>query len=85
MSAFLKEYLKIKNILMIFRVMQMALIHDLAECIVGDITPHCGVSADDKHRMEDEAMEEICKLLGNKGPEMLEMFRVKIFSSYFLK
>lgn len=54
----------------------MTLIHDLAECIVGDITPHCGVPADEKHRREDEAMERICKLLGDKGPEMLDMFRV---------
>ena len=57
------------------KIMQMALIHDLAECIVGDITPHCGVPADVKHRLEDEAMEEICKLLGDKGPMILEMFR----------
>ncbi|XP_031841448.1 5'-deoxynucleotidase HDDC2 isoform X2 [Nomia melanderi] len=57
------------------KIMQMALIHDLAECIVGDITPHCGVAPDEKHRREDEAMEEICKLLGDKGPMILEMFR----------
>lgn len=41
----------------------MALVHDLAEAIVGDMTPECGVSADDKHRIEQEAMDEICKLL----------------------
>lgn len=57
------------------KIMQMALIHDLAECIVGDITPHCGVSPDEKHRREDAAMEMICKLLGNKGPMILDMFR----------
>lgn len=57
------------------KIMQMALIHDLAECIVGDITPHCGVSADEKHRREDEAMEGICELLGDKGPTILQMFR----------
>ncbi|KAG7199207.1 hypothetical protein KM043_018078 [Ampulex compressa] len=58
-----------------FKVLQMALVHDLAECIVGDITPHCGVSPEVKHRLEDEAMEEICKLLGNKGSAILEIFR----------
>ena len=58
-----------------FKILQMSLIHDLAECIVGDITPHCGVPADVKHRLEDEAMEDICKLLGDKGPMILEMFR----------
>ncbi|XP_076238816.1 5'-deoxynucleotidase HDDC2 [Calliopsis andreniformis] len=57
------------------KIMQMALIHDLAECIVGDITPYCGVSPDEKHRREDEAMEDICKLLGDKGPTILNMFR----------
>ncbi|KZC13469.1 HD domain-containing protein 2 [Dufourea novaeangliae] len=57
------------------KIMQMALIHDLAECIVGDITPHCGVPPDVKHRLEDEAMDYICKLLGDKGPVILEMFR----------
>ncbi|XP_029041347.1 5'-deoxynucleotidase HDDC2 isoform X1 [Osmia bicornis bicornis] len=57
------------------KIMQMALIHDLAECIVGDITPHCGVPPEEKHRREDEAMEDICKLLGDKGPMILEMFR----------
>lgn len=56
--------------------MQMTLIHDLAECIVGDITPFCGIPPDVKHRMEDEAMEDICKLLGDKGPEILQIFRV---------
>lgn len=59
--------------------MQMTLIHDLAECIVGDITPLCGIPVDVKHRMEDEAMEDICKLLGDKGPEILQIFRVSTF------
>lgn len=30
----------------------MALVHDLAEALVGDITPHCGVSETDKYTME---------------------------------
>lgn len=57
----------------------MTLIHDLAECIVGDITPFCGIPPDEKHRMEDEAMEDICKLLDDKGPEILQIFRVRKF------
>jgi len=57
------------------KLIEMALVHDLAECIVGDITPHCGVSPEDKHRMEDKAMEEICKDLGDRGTEMLQLFR----------
>lgn len=57
------------------KIMQMALIHDLAECIVGDITPHCGIPPEVKHKLEDDAMEEICRLLGDRGPMILDMFR----------
>ncbi|KAG8041661.1 hypothetical protein G9C98_002954 [Cotesia typhae] len=56
-------------------IMQMALVHDLAECIVGDITPHCGISPEEKHRLEDDAMMKICQLLGNQGSNILEIFR----------
>ena len=31
------------------RCIRLALIHDLAEARVGDITPHCGVSGEEKH------------------------------------
>ena len=30
----------------------MALVHDLAECIVGDITPSAGVTREEKHARE---------------------------------
>lgn len=32
---------------------KMALVHDLAESIVGDITPQCGVSRDEKCKREE--------------------------------
>lgn len=38
------------------RVLALALIHDLAEARVGDITPYDGVSVDEKHRREREAI-----------------------------
>lgn len=60
----------------------MSLIHDLAECLVGDITPHCGIPIDEKHKLEDEAMVDICKLLGDKGPELLAMFRVRLYQFF---
>ncbi|KAJ0392424.1 hypothetical protein P43SY_007592 [Pythium insidiosum] len=45
---------------------KMAIVHDLAESLVGDITPHDGrVSNEDKHRMEREALEKICATLGD--------------------
>jgi putative hydrolase of HD superfamily len=41
------------------RCLKMCLIHDLAECIVGDITPHDGVSEEDKHQIETNAIEQM--------------------------
>jgi putative hydrolase of HD superfamily len=49
--------------------MQLALVHDLAECIVGDIAPGDNISKRDKQRMEHEAMTEIIqKLQKATGP-----------------
>ncbi|KAL5383349.1 hypothetical protein DPSP01_006035 [Paraphaeosphaeria sporulosa] len=44
---------------------RMALIHDMAEALVGDITPVDNVSKPEKSRRESETMDYIChKLLG---------------------
>lgn len=43
---------------------KLALVHDMAESLVGDITPHCGVGKEEKHRLEEAAMGEIRALLG---------------------
>jgi putative hydrolases of HD superfamily len=45
------------------KVMQLALIHDLAECIVGDITPEDPISDAEKQAMEFEAMRRLSELL----------------------
>ncbi len=37
-----------KNALDVGKCIKMALVHDMGESIVGDITPHCGVSEQDK-------------------------------------
>ncbi|KFH10126.1 HD domain protein [Toxoplasma gondii VAND] len=42
---------------------KMALVHDLAEALAGDITPHCGVSAEAKRKQEREALEKILRPL----------------------
>jgi putative hydrolase of HD superfamily len=51
--------------------LKMALVHDLAEATVGDITPHCGVSDQDKHAQELEAMTQLTSklagLIGSSG------------------
>lgn len=61
-----------------------ALVHDLAECIVGDLTPHCGVSPEEKHRREDEAMKIIAELTGLAGDTMYELYKVNMQSCVFL-
>jgi len=35
----------------------MALVHDMAECIVGDLTPHDDVSLTEKHQHEQVCCE----------------------------
>ena len=45
------------------KVMQMALIHDLAECIVGDITPEDPISDAEKQALELAAMQRLSNLL----------------------
>ncbi|KAI8332294.1 HD domain-containing protein [Chlamydoabsidia padenii] len=47
------------------RCIKMAIVHDLAEAVVGDITPHAGVSKEDKFTMEKNAMLGFQDLLGN--------------------
>ncbi len=47
------------------RCLAMALVHDLAESLVGDITPFDGISVAEKHRREREAMARLCGMLGD--------------------
>ena len=46
------------------RLIKLAIVHDIAEAIVGDITPHDGVAADEKHRREAAAIHELQRALG---------------------
>lgn len=43
---------------------KMAIVHDIAEAIVGDITPSDGISKMEKSRREKEAIDHMCNLLG---------------------
>lgn len=55
--------------------MKLALIHDLAEAIVGDITPYCGILKEEKQRREHEAMIEISSLVPKLSrDEILALF-----------
>ncbi|XP_023652898.1 5'-deoxynucleotidase HDDC2 [Paramormyrops kingsleyae] len=47
------------------RCIKLALVHDMAECIVGDIAPADNVSKAEKHRREEEAMKHLTGLLGD--------------------
>nr|CAG8563372.1 9976_t:CDS:2 [Entrophospora candida] len=53
---------------------KMAVVHDLAECIVGDITPFQGISKSEKNRRESEAMKHLCKELLNDSQQSKEIF-----------
>lgn len=55
--------------------MKLALIHDLAEAIVGDITPYCGIAKEEKRKREHEAIVEISSLVPKmSGDEILNLF-----------
>lgn len=47
------------------RCVSLSLVHDLAEALVGDITPYDGVGADEKRRREEEAMRHLADLAGD--------------------
>ena len=57
--------------------MELALIHDLAESIVGDITPRCGISAEEKREKEQAAMKQITQLIPTNSQYMLQLFCVR--------
>src|SRR5437016_752003 len=67
----------INQISFIKRCMKMSIVHDMGESLIGDITPHCGVSDTEKLRIETEAINKITGLLpATKGAEIRELFQV---------
>ncbi|WVZ77639.1 hypothetical protein U9M48_025485 [Paspalum notatum var. saurae] len=58
------------------RCVKMAIVHDIAEAIVGDITPSDGVPKEEKSRMEKEALDHMCELLGggSRAQEIRELW-----------
>ncbi|KAF1980208.1 hypothetical protein BU23DRAFT_548394 [Bimuria novae-zelandiae CBS 107.79] len=63
------------------RCSDMALVHDMAEALVGDITPVDGVAKEEKSRRESETMDYICNNLlgqyedGSQGRELRELWQ----------
>lgn len=49
--------------------LEMAVVHDMAEVVVGDITPEDNVPKDEKQRLELNAMHEIVALLKGKDED----------------
>uniref|UniRef100_UPI00358F48C2 5'-deoxynucleotidase HDDC2 isoform X2 n=1 Tax=Myxine glutinosa TaxID=7769 RepID=UPI00358F48C2 len=57
------------------RCMKLALVHDMAEALVGDITPADNIPAHEKHRREEEAMKSITSLVDESvGKEILSLW-----------
>ncbi|CAG8528880.1 10389_t:CDS:2 [Paraglomus brasilianum] len=56
------------------RCVKMAVVHDLAESIVGDITPQDGVPKEEKSRREQEAMHKLCKEILGETPQSQEIY-----------
>jgi putative hydrolase of HD superfamily len=51
--------------------LRMSLVHDLAESVVGDITPYDGVPKEEKQKKEEEAMTQISLTLNKEMGELL--------------
>jgi len=57
------------------RCMKLALVHDLAESVVGDLTEFDGIPKNEKHRRESEAMLYLTSLLpADIGREIFSLF-----------
>ena len=56
------------------RILEMAICHDVAEVRIGDITPHDNITAEEKVRIETEAMLDLSKGFP-EGNRMLELYR----------
>ncbi|CAM9098772.1 unnamed protein product [Ascophyllum nodosum] len=47
------------------RVMKLAVVHDLAEALAGDIAPFQKVTKEEKRRLEEDGLEKICATIGS--------------------
>lgn len=56
------------------KAVKIALTHELAESIVGDLTPSDGVSQEEKHQLEVDAFKKLCADIDN-GHELLGLFQ----------
>mgnify|MGYP002715271282 CR=1 FL=1 len=55
------------------RIIAMALVHDIAEAVTGDLTPLCRVSDEEKQKREQNAMQLFVQLLsGSNAAKYIE-------------
>jgi HD domain len=62
----------------------MAIVHDVAEAIVGDITPHDNIPREEKHRREHAAIQEMKELLGTSTTSGGKAVCVYCLSAHFI-
>jgi putative hydrolase of HD superfamily len=62
------------------KVVKMSLVHDLAEAVVGDITPESssGISRQDKFKLETDAMETILQNLASGGSSLTSSTEIRM-------
>uniref|UniRef100_A0A8C5Q5T1 5'-deoxynucleotidase HDDC2 n=1 Tax=Leptobrachium leishanense TaxID=445787 RepID=A0A8C5Q5T1_9ANUR len=60
------------------RCVRLALVHDMAECIVGDIAPADNMPKEEKHRKEKVAMKHLAQLL----PEEMKKEVYELWEEY---
>ncbi len=56
------------------RLVAMATIHDAPEIIIGDITPHDGISQEEQHTREAKALESLRNQLGLEAETITELW-----------
>lgn len=55
------------------KLLKMAILHDIAECITGDITPHDGLSKEEKYEMEKQGIIKLFENIPN-APTYLDLW-----------
>ncbi len=55
------------------KLLKMALLHDLAEAKIGDITPHDGLTIEEKRSLEEAAVKELLNKIPN-GAEYIALW-----------
>ncbi|KAI6192004.1 5'-deoxynucleotidase HDDC2 [Aphelenchoides bicaudatus] len=59
----------------VVRCIKMSLVHDIGEAIVGDFTPRCGISDQEKFQLENEAVKKISELVPQLNGEIYNLWQ----------